>query len=169
MTNRKSLLLLPILLLVSGCTDQPVMENPTSGFKPVFRRVPEWGLISVYPEERSFQSYVNSHPCVAGEWFYKSETETHWIGALSYPTQNTDPAGARYWQSGVRIAKRPGLTIDLSQASSGVTSVVLLKPAKDTDAYELVAYSDPAFKDSQSRSHLLFSKHPALRYQTQSP
>jgi hypothetical protein len=142
-----------------------------SGPKP--REDAKLGLVLIYPDRVDAEAYFQAHPCVSGGWRLESESESHWIGVLNYPTGNVPPAyptgsEAAFQVRRIKVAKRPGLAIDMKKWTG--TVVLLQADAKERfgtpksldSSFELVGYGLPSAKGRTGA--FLFQKRPELLY-----
>jgi hypothetical protein len=163
-------LMLGAILAIGSLT----AEEPNKSDKPKPREDAKLGLVLVYPEKGGATEYFQKHPCVSGGWQFKSETETHWIGSLNYPTGNVPPAyptdnEAAFVVGPLKVAKKPGLVIDMKKWQG--TVVLLMADTKErfgtkkslATSFELVAYQIPP--DRAAKATFLFKKRAELLYQ----
>jgi hypothetical protein len=130
-----------------------------------------YGFQFLHGEKVNPKKYLQTHPCVSGRWQFQSETDTHWIGDLHYPTGNVPPAyptkdEAAFLVRGVKIEKQKGLPIDLKTWQGQVIllqadATVRFGTAKSLEqSFRLVGY-EPA-KDKGTP--FLFQQHADLAY-----
>lgn len=136
--------------------------------------VAELGLTLIYAGEKEPVEFLKATPLVAGDWDFSEETKTHFIGSLSYPTENTVDyrrgiAGVPFVVDNVKIRKREDMPVDLTQRQLGV---VLRDPDPETalsrrgdgTVYELVGHAtDP--NDTSAKYGFLFQRNLKLRYE----
>jgi len=121
------------------------------------------GLTVLYAEKVAFADYASNHPLLSGTWIYKRETATHWIGSLSYPTDNAMQTSNDYLYEGVKVRKTRAF--DLGKGSKKTPqTVVLLKqtilaaPSEIQPVdFQLVAYNAAG---SQTTNFLFGGKFP---------
>ncbi len=110
-----------LLPLVSDAQDKPSVPNQQKisnreDFTGLNDRRLEH-LTYIYKGEMTPAQYIQSHPAIIGTWRYHSETKTHWIGDLHYPTDNTDrpTPNSFYMVSKLKVKKVsvPNLVIDM--------------------------------------------------------
>lgn len=136
-------------------------------------QVEEFGLTLRYRGDAKPSFFLRTTPLVAGDWSFTGETETHYLGSLSYPTENTaeygpGTAGVPFVVSNLKIRKSDDMPIDLTERYPGL---VLRDPDPDTPlsmrgddtVYELVGYAmDPL--DTSVKYSMLFQRNSKLRY-----
>jgi hypothetical protein len=130
-----------------------------------------YGFRFLYAEKVSPEDYLKKHPCVSGGWRYEKETDTHWIGVLSYPTGNvppTYPTGreAAFQVGRIKVAKEKGLGVDLKTWRG---AVILLQPDA-TVRFGTKASLESSFKvvaveaEKGKGTTFLFKKYPELKF-----
>src|ERR1700722_8047969 len=77
-----------------------------------------FGYRFLYADKLTPKEFLTKNPCVSGGWRFKSETKTHWIGVLNYPTGNVAPAypaesEPAFVVEPIKIEKQKGLEVDL--------------------------------------------------------
>ena len=130
-----------------------------------------YGYRFLYKAKVTPKEYLQKHPCVSGVWRCKEETDTHFVGVLSYPTGNVPPAFPEkdepaFQVQPVKIAKMKGLPINLKTWTGPV--ILLQADARVRFAtkeslestFKLVGYEAAKSKGEG----FLFKKHGELEY-----
>lgn len=118
-------------------------------------------LIFIYDADQVPAEFIRSHPVVVGNFFGTGETETHWLGAIHHPRENSNETDY-YVALDVKVKKTPKF-----KPVRGTYRILLLKPSVDSDigkpgnVYTVVGYST----DEQSgRSDGVVKLYQELRF-----
>jgi hypothetical protein len=88
------------------------------------------GLNFINIGEGKPEDFMRAHPCMTGSWEGVRETDTHWIGRLYYPSDNTKEE-INFMTADFKIKKDAQIKIDLSKWKG--TLILLMPKANSRD------------------------------------
>jgi hypothetical protein len=129
------------------------------------------GFRFFYPDKLSPKAFLQNHPCISGTWRFKNETDTHWVGALSYPTGNVAPpyptgSEPAFLVQPIKVEKQKGLPVNLKTWQGAVIlqqadpAVRFGTPKSLASGFKLVAIETAPGK----ATGFLFQKHKELKF-----
>jgi hypothetical protein len=98
-------------------------------------------LTFIYEANQTPAEYIRLHPIVVGNFVYSGETDTHWLGSIHHPRENTSKIDY-YIISEVKVKKTTKF-----KPTSHKYRILILKPSVITDigkpntVYKAVGYS----------------------------
>ena len=95
--------------------------------------------------------FMRAHPCMTGSWEGVKETDTHWIGRLYYPSDNTKD-GSAYMTADFKIKKDAEIKIDLSKWKG---RLILLMPKPDSRDEDQIGHAEFTLIDHSKHEDLL--------------
>ncbi len=107
------LVLLPGSVAFAGQKEEVPLKglsrrNDVSGLPEKLAR-----MTFVHAGTLSPKEFVQSHHCVVGTWEYRSETKTHWVGVLHYPSNNHQKDSITFLAD-ARIRKSGDVKVDMT-------------------------------------------------------
>jgi hypothetical protein len=111
------MMIMKMAVLLGACI-LAVVDLVAAEEKPAQADKQAYGFKFLYAEKVAPREYLQQHPCICGSWVFEKETDTHWIGSLSYPTGNVPPAfptdkEPAFEVKHVKVAKLKNPPIDL--------------------------------------------------------
>ena len=111
---------------LNAAEEKPKADVKTQiGLAEFFKGMNFINIGDAMPEE-----FIRTHPCMTGSWEGVKETDTHWIGRLYYPSDNTKDE-VNFMTADFKIKKDAQIKIDLSKWKG--TLILLMPKANSRD------------------------------------